>query len=575
MRLMLALSLVFTVFSAAVILFEKHNERNYREKMIEARLRSYADVMAGIIEGEGQRRDSTQIQHLTRIFPQELRLTVITRKGKVVYESDHRAATHMEHHEDRPEVQEALSRTEGSDLRTSITTGLPYFYFAKSYGSFLVRVALPYNAPVAEFMKADNRFMTFVLILLAAMLVVSAFLSYRLGRSVHLLRRFVRSADKGLADYDEFRFPQSDLGDLGRSLLRKYKELEESNRLIAKERERLLRHFHYFEEGISIFSPERKKIYANPIFLQYINTILDQPTADINALWQHPAFAPAVEFLQLNSGKATHTEDAPIFRFNIPAGSTFYAVQLLVYNDGSLEMTLSDITRAEKNRRLKQQMSNNITHELRTPVSSIRGYVETLLNCPSLSEERRRHFLERAYNQVVRLTDLIRDVALITKTEEAPETLPLERIEVCSIVDDIVEELRPDLLNARMLIENHIPADTIIRGNYSLVYSIFRNLFENSIRHAGPETIIHAECYNQDDTFCYFRYYDTGCGVAEEHLPRLFERFYRVSEGRTRDAGGTGLGLSIVRNAIQFHQGNISVRNRREGGLEFLFTLKK
>ena len=138
-----------------------------------------------------------------------------------------------------------------------------------------------------------------------------------------------------------------------------------------------------------------------------------------------------------------------------------------------------------------------------------------------------------------------------------------------------MEELRPDLLNARMLIENHIPADTIIRGNYSLVYSIFRNLFENSIRHAGPETIIHAECYNQDDTFCYFRYYDTGCGVAEEHLPRLFERFYRVSEGRTRDAGGTGLGLSIVRNAIQFHQGNISVRNRREGGLEFLFTLKK
>lgn len=109
MRLMLALSLVFTVFSAAVILFEKHNERNYREKMIEARLRSYADVMAGIIEGEGQRRDSTQIQHLTRIFPQELRLTVITRKGKVVYESDHRAATHMEHHEDRPEVQEALA----------------------------------------------------------------------------------------------------------------------------------------------------------------------------------------------------------------------------------------------------------------------------------------------------------------------------------------------------------------------------------------------------------------------------------------------------------------------------------
>lgn len=120
-----------------------------------------------------------------------------------------------------------------------------------------------------------------------------------------------------------------------------------------------------------------------------------------------------------------------------------------------------------------------------------------------------------------------------------------------------------------------IPERTTMHGNFSLLYGIFRNLMENSIRYAGQGAALTLQCYRQEAGTLYFRYFDTGCGVAEEHLPRLFERFYRVSEGRTRDCGGTGLGLSIVRNAVHFHGGTISVRNRKGGGLEFLFTMKK
>ena len=100
-------------------------------------------------------------------------------------------------------------------------------------------------------------------------------------------------------------------------------------------------------------------------------------------------------------------------------------------------------------------------------------------------------------------------------------------------------------------------------------------MLENSLRYAGEGAEIHVDCYNADTDMAYFSVYDTGQGVPEEHLSRLFERFYRVSEGRTRDNGGTGLGLSIVRNAVLFHHGDISVRNRKEGGLEFLFTMKR
>ena len=162
----------------------------------------------------------------------------------------------------------------------------------------------------------------------------------------------------------------------------------------------------------------------------------------MNVLWNERSFAPAVEFLDISSGKRAAMEEAPVFRFTVATGGNFFMVQLLVYNDGSFEMTLTDVTRTEKNKLLKQQMSNNITHELRTPVSSIRGYIETILSCESLSVEKQHYFLERAHAQMIRLTDLIRDVALISKTEEAPETMTREDVDISVVVADIVEELR-------------------------------------------------------------------------------------------------------------------------------------
>ncbi|MCC6448200.1 MAG: two-component sensor histidine kinase, partial [Chitinophagaceae bacterium] len=115
-----------------------------------------------------------------------------------------------------------------------------------------------------------------------------------------------------------------------------------------------------------------------------------------------------------------------------------------------------------------------------------------------------------------------------------------------------------------------------LTGNANLLYSLFKNLTDNAIRYAGENIKINISLYNEDANFYYFSFYDTGIGIKEEsHLNRIFERFYRINEGRTRDTGGSGLGLSIVKNAVFFHKGKITAKNRKEGGLEFLFTLKK
>ncbi len=574
-KLLLNFAALFIVFAILLVCFQYHREKLYRWELLETRLRSYSDLVANSLESRGVDNDSVQLAAIMRMMPAELRLTVVSREGKVKYDSNTGLGEKLDDHSNRPEVHQAMTHAEGCDVRLSHSTGVTYFYYAKSYGGFVVRVALPYTETVQNFMKADNVYLWFALLVFALMMLVLIRVSDHFGRALVSLRHFIQSADRGLIDYAHIEFPHTELGDIGRSIMLKYKQLEATGRQIAAERERLMRHFHYFEGGIAIFSSERKKVYANPRFMQFVNTILERPTPDVNVLWHERSFSPAVEFLKISSGKRAAMEEAPVFRFTITAGGNYFMVQLLVYNDGSFEMTLTDVTRSEKNKLLKQQMSNNITHELRTPVSSIRGYIETILSCRSLSPEKQHYFLERAHAQVVRLTDLIRDVALISKTEEAPETMPREEIDINSVVADIVEELRGQLSESKMKVTDEIPPHTSINGNYALVYSIFRNLMENSIRYSGEGTEIGIERYNEDKEYYYFRFYDTGVGVPEEHLSRLFERFYRVTEGRTRDCGGTGLGLSIVRNAVLFHSGNISVRNRKDGGLEFLFSLHR
>lgn len=221
---------------------------------------------------------------------------------------------------------------------------------------------------------------------------------------------------------------------------------------------------------------------------------------------------------------------------------------------------------------MKHQMTNNIAHELRTPVSSIRGYLETLTTCPDIAPERKQAFIERAYVQTIRLSDLIRDIALITKIEEASDQLVKERMCLKTVVDEVITEFRETIDAKEVRVENLL--DNIhVNGNATLLYAIFRNLIENSLKYGGGHLLIHVECLSIKDGKCHLVYYDTGKGVGQEHLPRIFERFYRVSEGRTRDDGGSGLGLSIVRNAIAFHNGDITASVRQSGGLQYDFTL--
>lgn len=569
--------IVFTIFTAGIIFFQQNREKKYKTETLRATLNNYASIIARYTEDKHliSNRQMDSIQNVLRLLSTHLRLSVIDRNGIVLFDNSIDSTQEMENHLQRPEVQTALIQNSGAAVRYSSTMGMEYYYYAKAFPHFFIRVALPYDIGVQNFLKTDNIFLYFVTLLFFITLVSLIYISDRFGKAISGLKDFLVSADHHNIDYNSIHFPNTELGEIGNKIIRNYKLLEDSKEQINIEREKLLRHFHYSNEGIAIFSAAQEKIYANTHFIQYVNTILDEPTFHVENIWEQPDFKPLKDFLSQNTPINPNSTTIPVFQFNLNKGGKYFAIKLLIFTDNSFEITLNNISNSEKNRLLKQEMTNNIAHELKTPVSSIRGYIETLREQPNITPEKQRFFLERTYTQVVRLSDLIRDIALITKTEEAAELFEKGEINIHDTIQEVIEDLHVTLESHGIAVKNNIANSLKIEGNKTLIYAIFRNLVENSINYAGDNIQIAIDNYTEDKEFYYFSYYDTGRGVGEEHLDRLFERFYRIGEGRSRQTGGSGLGLSIVKNAVLFHKGEISAKNRKEGGLEFLFSLKK
>lgn len=228
----------------------------------------------------------------------------------------------------------------------------------------------------------------------------------------------------------------------------------------------------------------------------------------------------------------------------------------------------------QEQNRLKRQLTNNINHELKTPVASIQVCLETLLSGINLSEEKRLELIERCYMHNERLRRLLNDVSLITRMEDGSALIGKERVVINDIIDEVAKELEMLPEDERLLLHTDFSNEVIIDGNPSLIGSIFRNLTENAIAYSEGKNI-YISLLENNEKLCRIRFEDDGKGVELKHLPHLFERFYRVDKGRSRQKGGTGLGLAIVKHAVQFHGGTITVTNRPNGGLRFEFTLSK
>jgi signal transduction histidine kinase len=565
-KIFLYFFVIFTAFAAGVFFVGQLRERKHKTEVLEEKLDTYANI---IDVAMSQESGNSVPDRLLKLFPENIRLTLIDRHGQVLYDNAVVETASMENHAGRPEIVMANLTGKGSNIRVSASNDKEYLYYAKRFDSYYIRVALPYDIKVQAFLKPDSLFLYYMIFLFAGTLIIINLVADRFGRSIKQLRDFalfMESNEKGISTA---QFSKDELGEIGSKIMENYRQLKESKKGIALEREKLLQHVHSSEEGLCFFSADRSVEFYNGLFIQYLNVITDLANTNPAALFTDTAFEKIKSFL------SNHEMQDNYFETQIDKHGKNFAVRVNVFDDKSFEIIINDITKQEKTRRLKQEMTGNITHELRTPVTGIRGCLETILE-HRLDAEKKEYFIQRAYNQVLTLSELIRDMSLITKIEEAPQSFKSEDVVISNLLKKLKTDVEIQLQEKNIRMNWDVAESVIVKGNENLLYSIFRNLTDNVIRYAGTDININVCKYNEDRNFYYFSYSDNGAGISgEQHLNRIFERFYRINEGRTRDTGGSGLGLSIVKNAVAFHKGTIVAKNKVGGGLEFLFKLQK
>lgn len=568
-RILGSFLLIFVLYTACIIYFEQEQEKEFRTEVLQERLDGYSELVHNYIKQEKLNRDSiSQIAPIVASMPHEVRVTIIDNEGKVLYDKDVKNYTSLENHLDRIEIRGALYQDFGTNIRTSASTHEEYLYYAKHFPDYFVRVALPYDVHTISLLQADNYFIYTTIVLFGLVLLLLYFAANRFNRSIVDLKNLTRKVKNHETLPKNMEFSDDELGDISQELITILDQKDKGKLAIEAEREKLRKHFQYSEEGLAIFDANFKKIYVNTHFFQYANFLTEGPTLNVDSIFEDEVFKSIKDFLaERQKGENNYSN-------KLTRNGKTFSIKIIVFEDDSFEFTIKDITKLEKTRVLKQEMTSNIAHELRTPVTSLRGYLETIHE-QDLAADKLKSFIEKAYQQSIRLSNLIEDVSLLSKIEEQNAAFDTELVHIPNLIANIRINSIDKLQANKSTIITNLKDDIDVRGNYNLLFSAIQNLVDNSINYAGEGAEIHINCYNEDAGFYYFSYYDTGKGVDEEHLTKLFERFYRIDEGRARNSGGSGLGLSIVKNAILLHKGTIQAKKHMNGGLEFLFTLPK
>lgn len=461
-RLYLSVLSLFLLFAIAFMVFQQYREKQYKIDTLNFRLQDYNNQVHEALESSGKAGKAIQLNDYLRHHPiRNLRVTIITPQGRVLFDNVSKDIHDMGNHAQRPEVIQALRNGIGSTVdRNSSTLGQDYFYSATYYpeDKYIIRSALPYNIDLAKSLQTDQHYLWFALGVILLLTGVLYRFIHRLGSNITKLNQFAAKADHDgkLKTDDLVNFSDDELGETAERIVKLYLKLQ-------------------------------------------------------------------------------HTQQE------------------------------QDV--------LKRQLTQNAAHELKTPVASIQGYLETILENPKVDEGTRKLFLQRCYAQSKRLTSLLTDMSMLNRMDDGAQMLSFEEVDVAELIQTVEKESQWTLQQRDMTMSCDIPPNINIHGNRSLLYSIFRNLTDNAMAYAGVGKHISLKARKENGIW-HFTFSDNGAGVAPEHLPRLFERFYRVDKGRSRKMGGTGLGLAIVKNAVLVHGGTICVNINPGGGLRFDFTLK-
>ena len=571
-RLFWSVFFMFLGFTVCFLLFQYQREREFAQEKLNNVLSNYNYQLFRKCQ-QSTDINKTVISFMDDIPQKDLRVTIIDPSGDVLF--DNSGTDEFNNHNDRSEVRKARLYNEGFAIRSSESTGKRYFYSASNIGGYIYRSALPYDPYVRGILTVNKDFIYFMALMTLIFFFVLSRFTFSIGKTISKLRDFALNVEKDRMPAVDYVFPNDELGDISQNIVTLYHRQQKAKNELSMERDKLIKHFQYSKEGFAMFTSEGREILSNILFIQFINVISDTQIHQVEDVTDIAELEPIRTFLNKNIRNLNRKKKVLRESVTIDKNGKIFLIECILFLDNSYEISINDISRQEEESRMKRQLTQNVSHELKTPVSSIQGYLETILSNPDLSPDKRQFFLERCYSQSTRLTGLLRDISVLNRLDEASEMFDLTEVNITKLIAEIQKECSQDMEEKHITSEIILPGDPTVFGNNSLLYSIFRNLYDNAIAYAGENIKITVNCYKEDPKYYYFSFSDNGVGIPEEHINRIFERFYRVDKGRSRKIGGTGLGLSIVKNGVNFHKGQISAKSSPGKGVTFFFTLKK
>lgn len=548
-RVVLGTSLV--VLLALTVLFWSA-ERSFHHDL-ETEIGRSVERQAGLVL-EALPKDSLAWRAAVRRLGQQhnLRITLIDRTGRVRAESDvaDLATANIEDHAYRPEVQAALEGRTGTATRRSETMGIEYYYVAVPGGPGVVRVATPLDR-VEQTVRQARRSMFWAALLALA---VGTGLAYLAARSVARPLLGLTAASRAIAAGNLPRFPHSGIPDIDalvQSLRQMSQQLTERFETLRTERAESRALVESMVEAVIATDERGRIVTANPAARQLLGYAETQPLPGVLELFR--ARGPREAVQDVLNGDPIEREvrfDGRSVLMNgrpLPGGG-----MVLVMHD------LSEVRRLEM---VRQDFVANASHELKTPLTSITGYTETLLQDDPDPATRRR-FLEVIHANAQRLQRLVDDLLDLSRIESGRWQARPDNVDVIAIARDTWQGFAERAESRRVSFDIDATADAFdAQVDPDALQQIFTNLYDNSLRHSKDGGRIVCRIREQPDGWT-IAVEDTGSGIGQEHLPRIFERFYRVDAARSRAQGGTGLGLSIVKHLIEGHGGKVSAESQ-------------
>ena len=501
------------------------------------------------------------------------RATIIDASGKVLADSESNPAS-MENYATRKEFAAALSGKTGENERRSAALGVPFLYVAVPVSGGAVRLAYPLSDVEAVQAQVHLRLLWGSTIALFIALLIAAFASVWTARRLDRIVNVAARIEQGDLHARVEDTPLDEIGRVAAAIDKTAGQVERSFAAVRSSQRQLETLLNSMQDAVIAVSSDGLVQWAN----QPMDRLVPQHTrlnAPVVETIRDPDFLAAVK-------AATTTKKVKTTRATSIVHGRAFDVTAAPLPDGGAVAVLRDLTETERVEKTRRDFIANVSHELRTPLTSIQGYSETLLDLSSDNSGPNREFLEIIRKNAARMARLTEDLLTLARVESGETRFDTETVPPIELLHDAEESFREIARSQEVDLQivetgsSSVESLPSVRADREAIHQVFSNLIDNAMKYgrAGGRILLGARPAKRGIEFgVEFYVQDFGAGIASEHLPRLFERFYRVDKARSRESGGTGLGLAIAKHIMLAHGGSIRAESELAHGSTFLFTL--